>query len=119
MAVQKPEELSKIDYKPPKTSWMDTPAELRKDMFCWGNKEKSLKAVDFPNVRAWSVADEDWKLPENWKEIFIEGLRERVNKYRSFRLFLDICVRCGACADRKRGAERFDRYRIAPVRPFR
>ncbi len=38
--------------------------------------------------------------PENWKEIFIEGLRERVAKYRSFRLFLDICVRCGACADK-------------------
>lgn len=100
MAAQKPEELSKIDYKPPKTSWMDTPVELKKGIFCWGNKEKSLKAVDFPNVRAWSVADEDWKLPENWKEIFIEGLKERVNKYRSFRLFLDICVRCGVCADK-------------------
>ena len=100
MAVQKPEELSKISYKPPKKSWMDTPAELRKGMFCWGNKEKSLKTVGFPNVRAWSVADEDWKLPENWKEIFLEGLKERLSKYRSFQLFLDICVRCGACADK-------------------
>lgn len=100
MAAQKPEELSKIDYKPPKTSWMDTPAELKKGIFCWGNKEKSLKAVGFPNVRAWSVADEDWKLPENWKEIFLEGLKERLSKYRSFQLFMDICVRCGACADK-------------------
>ncbi|NWF76072.1 MAG: (Fe-S)-binding protein [Nitrospirae bacterium] len=100
MAIQKPEELSKINYKPPKTAWFDTPTEIKKGFFCWGNKEKSLKAVGFPNIRQWSVADEDWKLPENWKEIFIEGLRERVNKYRSFRLFLDICVRCGACADK-------------------
>src|SRR4030042_433600 len=41
MAVKKPEELSKIDYKPPKTSWMDTPTEIRKGIFCWGAKEKS------------------------------------------------------------------------------
>jgi Fe-S oxidoreductase len=99
-ATPKPEELARVDYKPPKTSWMDTPVELKQGIFCWGNKEKSLKAVGFPNVRSWSVNDEDWKLPENWKEIFIEGLKERVSKYRSFRLFLDICVRCGACADK-------------------
>ncbi len=100
MAVQKPEELSKIDYRPPKTAWMDTPVEIRKDMFCWGAKEKSLKTVDFPNARAWNPLDEDWKLPDNWKEIFIEGFRERLSKYRSFQLFMDICVRCGACADK-------------------
>ncbi len=99
MAI-KQEELLKIDYKPPKTAWMDTPVEIRKGMFCWGNKVKSLKAVDFPNPREWSVTDEDWKLPENWKEIFLEGLKERLSKYRSFQLFLDICVRCGACADK-------------------
>ena len=47
-----------------------------------------------------SPSDEDWKLPENWKEIILEGMRERLEKYRSFRLFMDICVRCGACADK-------------------
>src|SRR3972149_4225040 len=100
MSVQKPEELSKIDYKPPKTSWMDTPTVIKKGMFCWGAKEKSLKATGMPNGRAWSVADEDLKLPENWKEIFLEGLKERLGTYRSFQLFMDICVRCGACADK-------------------
>src|SRR4030042_1334247 len=100
MAVKKPEELSKIDYKPPKTSWMDTPTEIRKGIFCWGAKEKSLKAVDLPNARHWNPLEEDWKLPENWKEIFLEGLKERLEKYRSFRLFMDICGRCGACADK-------------------
>jgi len=100
MATPKPEELSKIDYKPPKTGWMDTPVELRPGMYCYAAKPKSLEYVGLPNPRSWSVKDEDWKLPDNWKEIFIEGLRERINKYRSFRLFLDICVRCGACADK-------------------
>jgi Fe-S oxidoreductase len=27
-------------------------------------------------------------------------MKERLAKYRSFRLFMDICVRCGACADK-------------------
>ena len=27
-------------------------------------------------------------------------MRERLEKFRSFRLFMDICVRCGACADK-------------------
>ena len=44
--------------------------------------------------------DEDWKLPENWKEIILEGLRERLEKFRSLKVFMDICVRCGACADK-------------------
>ncbi len=98
--MPKPEELSKIDYNPPQKGWMDNPAELKQGIFCFGCKPKSLETISFPNPRAWSPKDEDWKLPENWKEIFLEGLRERISKYRTFRLFLDICVRCGACADK-------------------
>src|SRR5512135_2078678 len=100
MANPKPEELARIDFNPPKTGWMETPTVLKPGIFPNACKPKSLETVSMPNPRQWSVKDEDWKLPENWQEIFIEGLRERVSKYRSFRLFLDICVRCGACADK-------------------
>ncbi len=98
--LPKPEELSKIDYTPPKTSWMDTPVVFKEGMFCHGSKPKSLELVGFPNPRDWRPADADWKLPENWKQILLEGIAERLEKYRSFRLFMDICVRCGACADK-------------------
>ena len=98
--LPKPEELSKIDYTPPKTSWMDTPVVIKEGMFCHGAKPKSLEIVSFPNPRDWRPADADWKLPENWKQILLEGIAERLEKYRSFRLFMDICVRCGACADK-------------------
>ena len=30
----------------------------------------------------------------------MDGIKERLDKYRSFRLFMDVCVRCGACADK-------------------
>lgn len=98
--LPKPEELSKIDVTPPKTDWMDTPTVFKEGMFCHGSKPKSLEIVEFPNPREWRPADADWKLPENWKEILLEGIADRLKKYRSFRLFMDICVRCGACADK-------------------
>ena len=98
--LPKPEELSKIDYAPPKSGWMDTPVVFKEGMFCHGSKPKSLETLGFPNPRDWRPADADWKLPENWKEIILEGIADRLKKYRSFRLFMDICVRCGACADK-------------------
>jgi len=102
MAKQpKPEEIiSQINYKPPKKPWMDTTVEIKEGMFCYGAKEKSLQIVNFPNARSWSVMDEDWKLPENWQKIILDGMAERLKKYRSFKIFMDICVRCGACADK-------------------
>ncbi len=98
--LPKPAELAKVSYNMPATDWMDTPVEIKPGMFCHGSKPKSLEIVGFPNPREWRPADADWKLPENWKEIIIEGIADRLKKYRSFRLFMDICVRCGACADK-------------------
>jgi len=97
--VPKPHELV-IDHKPPQTDWMDTPVVFRPGTWCYGAKSKNLIALDLPNPREWSPADEDWKLPENWKEIILQGIKERLEKYRSFKIFMDICVRCGACADK-------------------
>ncbi|HZK53994.1 MAG TPA: (Fe-S)-binding protein [Desulfosporosinus sp.] len=96
----KPQELSQIDYKPPATDWMDTPTVLKPGNYCWGSKEKDLLALGLPNPRQWSPADEDWKLPEDWQTTILEGMAERLAKYRSFKIFMDICVRCGACADK-------------------
>ncbi len=96
----KPEELYKTDNRPPRTDWMDTPTEIRKGIACYAGNPKSLEYVGFPNARQWSCFDEDWQLPENWQEIIHEGFKERLEKFRSFKVFMDICVRCGACADK-------------------
>ncbi len=95
------EELAKIDHRPPLwKGWMYTPAQIREGIACYGVAAKNLKVVGFPNPREWSPFDEDWKLPDNWKEIVLEGLRERLDRFRSLKIFMDICVRCGACADK-------------------
>ena len=97
----KPDELAKIDHTPPVfRGWMDTQPEIRPGIACYGSKSKDLKYVDMPNPRDWSPFDDDWKLPENWEETIHEGFKDRLGRFRSFKLFMDICVRCGACADK-------------------
>jgi Fe-S oxidoreductase len=99
--LPKPEELLQMDYNPPRTeNWMDTPVELKQGNFCWGAKGKNLATVEFPNARDWSPVDEDWKLPKDWEGTILEAMADRLSKYRSFKIFMDICVRCGACADK-------------------
>ncbi len=99
--IPKPNELAQIGHNPPSMKgWMDVPADIRPGMFCYAGQPKNLEAVGLPNPRKWAPTDDDWQLPDNWKEIFLEGMRERLKKYRTFQIFMDICVRCGACADK-------------------
>ncbi len=100
-----PEESGKdkpleIDYTPPARSWMESAVEFRKGTYCYPAASKHEKYLDLPNPREWQPAEGDWKLPENWKETVLKGMKDRLKRYRSFQLFLDICVRCGACADK-------------------
>ncbi len=91
-----------LDYNPRKrkTEWMDTPVNIRKGMYCYAANPKSVETLGMPFARNWNPLDEDWKLPENWQEIIHKGFKERLEKFRSFKVFMDICVRCGACADK-------------------
>lgn len=92
--------LSKIDRTPPSSDWMDTPVNIRKGMYCYAANPKSVEYVHLPFAHKWNPTDEDWNLPEDWKEILYEGFKLRLERFRSFKIFMDICVRCGACADK-------------------
>ena len=94
------EDLLKVDWKPPTKSWMDVPVDIRPGTYIYPGKAKNLKVLDLPNARDWAVTDQDWKLPADWKTTILDGMADRLSKYRSFKLFMDICVRCGACADK-------------------
>ncbi len=98
--LPKPEDMLTTDRRPPATGWMDTPVEIKKGIACHAGNPKSLEYLGFPNPRTWSCFDDDWQLPDNWQEIIYEGFKERLDKFRSFKIFMDICVRCGACADK-------------------
>lgn len=93
--------MSNVNFKQlPETPWMESPAIFKDGTYSYPAAPKNLRILDLPNPRVWSPTDQDWKLPDNWQEIILKGFKERLEKYRSFRLFMDICVRCGACADK-------------------
>jgi Fe-S oxidoreductase len=96
----RPDELAKVDFHPRGKTWLDPHVEFRKGTYCYSAAPKNLKYLDLPNPREWQPFDEDWKLPPNWRAIILAGMKERLDRYRSFRLFMDTCVRCGACADK-------------------
>ena len=85
---------------PPKKGWMDPSVEFRKGTFCYPATPKAQEELGLPNPRKWELSEKDWKLPPDWKEIILKGMKDYLSRYRSARLFLDICVRCGACADK-------------------
>ncbi|MBU0520383.1 (Fe-S)-binding protein [bacterium] len=99
----KPEEIARIDYSPPSEHWTDPQIdfEAKRGNWCYSGVHKSLKYLDLPVPKTkFAPNDQDWGLPENWKEIILEGLRKRLDRFRSLKVFMDICVRCGACADK-------------------
>jgi Fe-S oxidoreductase len=99
--LPKAEELfERLDYRSPAKHWMDVPTNIRKGMYCYASNPKSVEYLSMPNARPWNPIEDDWKLPENWQQILHEGFKERLERFRSVKIFMDICVRCGACADK-------------------
>jgi Fe-S oxidoreductase len=52
-------------------------------------KEEFQHALGFPG-----------ELVDNWEQVAIEKMDELRGKYRGFQVFLDSCVKCGACTDK-------------------
>ncbi len=96
-----PEEVTRFSMDPHTSDWLDaSKTKLKKGCWSYAGSSDALEYLHLPNPRDWSPEDDDWQLPPNWMEILHDGMKKRLNKYRSFRLFMDICVRCGACADK-------------------
>ncbi len=90
-----------IDYTPPREELDGSSRrDSERDLLLSGRLPRMRSISIFRTRREWQPTEQDWKLPENWKEIILKGMEERLGQYRSYQLFLDICVRCGACADK-------------------
>ena len=71
----KHDKLLDFDYTPPSKDWMDTPVDFRPGTWIYPAKPKNLEYLEMDNPREWSPADEDWKLPDDWKERIFVFLR--------------------------------------------
>ena len=84
----------------PKEAWLDTKPLFAPGSYCYPEKKETMELLHMPNPHDWDPSAEDWNLPENWEKILCDAFEERLEKHRSLKLFMDICVRCGACADK-------------------
>src|SRR6056297_3181022 len=99
--LPKPDEMyESIDHTPPEEEWEKIETPITPGRYAYPAKDKNLSIMEFRTPGEWSPADEEWPLPENWQQIIHEGFKERLEKYRSLKIFMDTCVRCGACADK-------------------
>jgi Fe-S oxidoreductase len=95
-----PEEMLNVDYKPSGKDWTTEGVTFKKGTYSHAGVEKHAEYLGLANPREWQPYEDDWKLPHDWKSTLVKGLEERLYRFRSLRLFMDLCVRCGACADK-------------------
>ena len=56
-----PEELTRIDYHPPKKDWLDPSVAFRKGTYCYSAAQKNVNHLGMANPREWQPHDKDWK----------------------------------------------------------
>ena len=60
-----------------------------KHVTCFKAKPEHQKDLGFPGEKV-----------ENWKDVAIAKMGDLLGRYRSFQVYLDACVKCGACTDK-------------------
>ncbi len=59
-----------------------------------------VAADKFQTALGYEHREDEGGLVENWKEKAIDKMGDLLSKYRSLPVFLDSCVKCGACTDK-------------------
>ncbi|MFO7967603.1 MAG: (Fe-S)-binding protein [Archaeoglobaceae archaeon] len=100
--VPPPEKLT-VEKKNP--SWKEmlqpvTEKDYEHGFTHYWSLKKHIEPLGIPYAREINPFQKDWQFPPNWKEIFLQNFADALEKNRSLKLFMDICVRCGACADK-------------------
>ena len=85
--------MAKVEFATPELKEYPIIPKLQKDAMAHSSpfvaKEQFQTPLGYPG-----------ELVENWKEVAIKRMGELTEKYRSLRVFLDSCVKCGACTDK-------------------
>src|SRR5665647_1931407 len=66
--------LPGLNYKPPEKGWMDVKPDFRPGTYCNPASPKWMEWINYPYPAARSIPDDNWALPQDWKEIVLEGM---------------------------------------------
>lgn len=85
--------MAKVEFATPELKEYPIIPKLQKDAMAHSSpfvaKEQFQTTLGYPG-----------ELVDNWKQVAIERMGELTEKYRSLQVFLDSCVKCGACTDK-------------------
>ena len=85
--------MAKVEFATPELKEYPIIPKLQKDAMAHSSpyiaKEQFQTPLGYPG-----------ELVDNWKEVAIARMGELTEKYRSLQVFLDSCVKCGACTDK-------------------
>ncbi len=59
-----------------------------------------IAGEEFQSDMGFPSAENVGDLIDGWKEKFLELMQDKLSKYRSLQVFMDTCVKCGACTDK-------------------
>lgn len=85
--------MAKVDYEIPELKEYPVIPKLKKDAMAHSAPYVAKEKFQTPLGYAGELVD-------NWQEVAIAKMGELTNKYRSLTVFLDSCVKCGACTDK-------------------
>ena len=85
--------MADVNFETPELKEYPLIPKLQKDVMAhsapYVAKEEFQEKLGFPG-----------ELVDNWQQVAIDKMGELTNKYRSLQVFLDSCVKCGACTDK-------------------
>ncbi|GMR01093.1 MAG: (Fe-S)-binding protein [Gammaproteobacteria bacterium] len=90
--------MAKVDYEIPETHEFPViPSVMEGAM---AHSTPFVAGKEFQSDMGFPFTEETGQLIDGWKERFLELMQEKLSKYRSLQVFMDICVKCGACTDK-------------------
>ena len=85
--------MANVEFETPALKEYPIIPKLQKDVMAHSKpyvaKEEFQEKLGFPG-----------ELVDNWQDVAIKKMGELTDKYRSLQVFLDSCVKCGACTDK-------------------
>jgi Fe-S oxidoreductase len=89
--------MAKVEYEIPETREFPVIPSIMEGAM--SHSSPYIAAEEF-QIDMGFPAGEDKSLVDGWKEIFLTQLKDKLGKYRSLQVFMDTCVKCGACTDK-------------------
>jgi len=90
--------MAKVEYEIPETREFPViPSVMEGAM---AGTKPFIANEEFQSGMGFPSAEEPGMLIDGWKEKFLDLMKDKLSKYRSLQVFMDTCVKCGACTDK-------------------